>query len=124
VRLRIRKGHRLAALCRMAHQALAEREADPSDRGLREAHRRGEHELAKVRSAQVDGADVSVEPLGDEIDDVAQRLAEIVGAGDDPGHVREHTFAVGNARALRNDVASLPDEGSRSAQKPSPRARA
>jgi len=36
---------------------------------------------------QVDRADVRVESLGDAIDDVAQRLGEIVRPGDDPGDV-------------------------------------
>jgi hypothetical protein len=59
--------------------------------------------VPEVGADQVDRADVRVEPLRDEIDDVAERLAEVVRTRDDPRDVREQTFAVGNGRALRDD---------------------
>jgi hypothetical protein len=58
--------------------------------------------MASVRLAQVDGADVGVEPLGDEVDDVLERLVQVVRARDDPGDVGEECDPVGNARPPRS----------------------
>ena len=43
--------------------------------------------MAKVTSRQIDGAGVGVEALGDQIDDVAERLVEVVRSRDDLGDV-------------------------------------
>ncbi len=50
---------------------------------------------------QVDRAHVRIEPLGDTVDDIAQRLGEIVRTRHDPGDVGEQRAA------LRNDAPLL-----------------
>ena len=68
-------------------EALADREMNPTDRFGRETPRRAQRELRAVGLDQIDRADVGIESLGDPIDDVAERLGEIVRTGHDPGDV-------------------------------------
>ena len=75
--LRVGERHRLAAFGDVADEPLAECEAHAADRAAREAHRRGQDQVPEVGADQVDRAHVRVEALRDEIDDVAERLAEI-----------------------------------------------
>jgi hypothetical protein len=49
-----------------------------------------------VRIDQVDRADIRIETLRDVVDDVRQRLLEIVGPGDDLGDIGEEGDAIGN----------------------------
>ena len=60
-----------------------------ADRVAEEAHRRAQGETVEVGAAQAQRAHVGVEPLGDQIDDVVQGLAQVVRARDDLGDVRQ-----------------------------------
>jgi hypothetical protein len=56
--------------------------------------------VLEVGVGQIDGADVGVEALGDQVDDVVQGLGQVVGSGDDPGDVREQADTVRNGDLL------------------------
>ena len=61
-----------------------------------EAHGGREDHVLEVGAGQVDRADVGVETLRDQIDDVVERLAEVVRPRDDPRHVGEKGAAFGS----------------------------
>jgi hypothetical protein len=45
--------------------------------------------MLQILVCQIDRADVRVEPLGDQIDDVLECLLQIMRSGDDLGDVRQ-----------------------------------
>jgi hypothetical protein len=87
VLLRVHEGFRLAARRDVADEPFAHRQLHLADGRPVEAHRRRERERGTIVARQVDGADVRVEPLRDEVRDVVERLLEVVRARDDAGDV-------------------------------------
>jgi len=77
-------------------QALAERELHATDRLAIETVGRRQRQTREIGLDQVDGARVRVEPLADEVDDVAECLVQIVRARDDLGDIREQCDAIRN----------------------------
>jgi hypothetical protein len=88
-----------------ADQALAERELDAPDRLAVQAVGGREREQLEVGLDEVDRARVGVEPLADQVDDVAQRLVQIVRARDDLSDVGEQCDAIRDGRGCPREVA-------------------
>jgi hypothetical protein len=71
---------RLSAFGRQTDETFAEAKLHATDRLLEQTHRGAEAEALEVGARQqVQGADVRVESLGHQVDDVAQRLVQVVG---------------------------------------------
>jgi len=70
-------------LGREPDETFAKGQLDDADGLAIESDGGAEGEMAKVPSRQIDGARVAVEALCNEIDDVAQRLVEVVGSRND-----------------------------------------
>src|SRR5439155_5958245 len=85
-------------------QAVAERELHATDRLAIETVGRRQRQTREIGLDQVDGARVRVEPLADEVDDVAECLVQIVRASDDLGDVREQCDAIRNGLVPRDSV--------------------
>jgi hypothetical protein len=76
-----------AGLGRQPDETFAEGQLDDADGFAIESDGSAEGQMAKIPSRQIDGARVAVETLRDEIDDVAERLVEVVGSRNDLGDV-------------------------------------
>jgi hypothetical protein len=76
-------GDHLAALRGETDQTLTEGQAHNADGFLSQTNRRTQRQVFQIGVAQVDTADVCVQPLGDQIGDIRQRLLEIVRPRDD-----------------------------------------
>jgi hypothetical protein len=74
---------RLAGLGRQPDETFAEGQFDAADGLAVESDGGTEGQMAEIPSRQIDGARVAVETLCNEIDDVAQRLVEVVGSRND-----------------------------------------
>ncbi len=79
----------LAALRRHADEALAEGQPDVADGLGVEADRGAERQMTEIGVRQIERTDIRVEALGHEVDDVRQRLLEVVRPRDDLGDVSE-----------------------------------
>ncbi len=105
VLLRVGKRLRFAARRHVPDEALADRELHLADGALVEPHRGRERERCAIGAGQVDGADIGIEPLRDEVGDVVERLFEIVRTRDDAGDIGDQgsalCTAVGNHWASR-----------------------
>jgi hypothetical protein len=84
----------------MTDQALSKGEEHLSHRAPVEADGGSEQQVLEIGLRQVDRADVGVQALGDEIDDVVQGLAQVVGARDDSGNIRKQRVSVRNDTPL------------------------
>jgi hypothetical protein len=105
---RVLDGQRRAVLRDHSDQPLADRELDAPDGVGGQALGCAQRQALAVGLGQVDGADVGVEALGDAVDDVAQRLGQIVRAGDDAGDVGEKRAALfGGNRIAPFDLAQV-----------------
>ena len=102
----------LAQLGREPDEPLAERQRHAADGFRVQALGGGQRQVTQIDAGQIHRADVGVEPLGDEIDDVSQRLVEVVGARDDLGDVSEKCHTIRN----RLTPSATPPPSSRLAQ--------
>ena len=100
VGLRIHHRHGLAPLGRVTDQPFSEGEGHLPHRVPVETDGRSEHQVLEIGLRQVDRADVGVQALGDEIDDVVQSLVQVVGARDDSRDVRKQRVPVRNGTPL------------------------
>ncbi|RIL07281.1 MAG: hypothetical protein DCC71_03515 [Proteobacteria bacterium] len=78
-----------------------------ADRLRRQPLGGAQREALALGLGQVDGADVGIEAFGDAVDDVAQRLGQVVRTSDDAGDVGEKCAALGNGRPLRGSRPSM-----------------
>jgi len=72
-----------------------------------QADRRFERERAGRVIAQIERAGIRIEPLGDQLDDIAEGLAEAVRSRDDLGNVGQQRDAVRNGRS---PAGKLPEQ--------------
>ena len=72
-----------------AGQALGQPHAHPADALGPQADGRGEHQVGAIGLEQVDRADVGLEPLLDQIDDVAERLGGVAALRHQPADFLE-----------------------------------
>lgn len=79
----VRDHDRLATAGGESDQAVAKRERHLSDGFLVEPDRRFERQVGQLGSAQIQRARVRIQPLTDQLDDIIQRLAEVVRSRDD-----------------------------------------
>jgi hypothetical protein len=84
----------------VADQPFTEGKTHLPHRTLVEADGGPEHQVLEIGLGQVDRADVGVQALGDEIDDVVQGLVQVVGTRDDSRDVRKQRVSVGNGTPL------------------------
>ena len=77
----------LSALGCEAYETIAEREGDLAHRFLVEPDRRLERQVGQLGTAQVQRTRVGIQSLGDQLDDVIQRLAEVMRSRNDLGDI-------------------------------------
>ena len=96
---RVLDDDRLAALRCQPDESLSEAQFDPTHRFPVKSHRGTEPQAVQIRAGQqIDRTDVGVEALGHEVDDVAERLIQVVGARDDLGDIGQECDAIRNDR--------------------------
>ena len=100
MRGRVHHRHGLAALGGVTDESLSEGETNLVECALVQTDGGSELQVLEVGLGQVDRADVGVQALGDEIDDVVQGLVQVVRPRDDSRDIRKQRVSVRNGTPL------------------------